>query len=160
MATLTGPLDRAHDGASGSSSSLLGRLASHSTIPRTVLLGFVLLMLGALGVLQVLQTSQVATLGYDLSALEFERAQLQAEIRQLEASIANEGTQAAARHRAEQGLAMVPAEPAFRVSVEESAPAGATVPRRFIEPAETTATETVRESAWWERLLAQLLGAQ
>jgi cell division protein FtsL len=160
MASLTRPLDGVLDGGDRDTISALGRLVRHSTIPRTVLLGVVLLMLGALGVLQVLQTSQVATLGYDLSTLEYERAQLQAEIRQLEVAIADEGTQAASRERAEEGLAMVPAEPAFRISVEESVPAGPTVPRRFIEQPEATATETVRDSAWWERLLAQLLGAQ
>ena len=87
------------------------RWALPARISRTVLLGFVLLLLGALGVFQVLQTSQVATLGYELSALEFERTQLQAEIRQVKVAIANEGTRAAAEERALQGLDMLPADP-------------------------------------------------
>ena len=160
MTSLTRPLGGVLEGGDRDRVSAIGRLARHSTIPRTVLLGVVLLLLGALGVLQVLQTSRVADLGYELSALEFDRAQLQAEIRQLEVAIANEGTQNASRQRAEQGLAMVPAEPAFHVSVEEAAPPAPAVPHRFIEQPEVTATETVRDSAWWERLLAQLLGSQ
>ena len=157
MATLDRPLE----GASGAPDlSGVRELALRSSLSRTVLLGVVLLILGSLGVFQVLQTSQVATLGYKLSALEYERAQLQAEIRQIQVAIANEGTQVASRQRAEQGLDMVPAEPAFRISVDELAPVGATVPRRFVQPPEALETEALRSSAWWERLLAQLLGAK
>ena len=125
-----------------------------------MLLGAVLLVLGTLGVLQVLQTSQVANLGYELSALDYERTQLQAEIRQLKVAIANEGTRAATLERAEQGLAMIAAEPAFSIAVDEPAPVGMTVPRRFVDVPADADIEVIAGSAWWERLLAQLLGAQ
>ncbi len=54
---------------------------------------------------------------------------------------------------------MTPAEPAFTVSVDERAPAGMTAPRRYVEPAPEAGAK-VGESAWWERILAQLLGSQ
>ena len=160
MATLDRPLDGAAGAGGSSALPNLGWIAGGSSVPRTVLLGLVLAVLGALGVLQVLQTSQVANLGDELSALDYERTQLQAEIRQLEVAIANEGTRAAALDRAERNLDMVPAEPVFRISVDEVAPAGITVPSRFIQPPEPVAVAAIGESAWWERLLAQLLGAQ
>ncbi len=160
MATLDRTLDLPLDGAGSTAPPRVRRWALPARISRTVLLGFVLLLLGALGVFQVLQTSQVATLGYELSALEFERTQLQAEIRQVKVAIANEGTRAAAEERALQGLDMLPADPAFRISVDEPAPTGPTVPRRFVETAAAGEVEAMRGSAWWERLLAQLLGAQ
>ena len=156
MATLDQPLG----GAPGIRRlGALGRSVGRLSVPRSLVLGLTLLLLGGLGVLQVLQTSQVATLGYELSALDYERSQLQAEIRQLRVAVAEQGTLEAARERTALGLGMSEVEPAFTVSVGERAPAALKAPRRYVEPAPTATTE-LRTSAWWERVLAQLLGSQ
>ena len=46
------------------------RLPSTGHIPRTLLAGLALLVAAAVGLLQVMQTSEAATAGYQLRALE------------------------------------------------------------------------------------------
>ncbi len=57
-------------------------------IPLMLLAAIILTAVTAMGIGQVMQTSRTATIGYDLRSLERERGQLAAEIRLLEAGIA------------------------------------------------------------------------
>ena len=124
-------------------------------VSRMALVGLILMTVAFFGLMQVLQTSHVATTGFEMRLLQTERATLEAEIRLLEASIAEQSQLERVRDEATTRLGMVEPETTLRVSVSERAPAAVPLPRRYVEPVEAVAAE---EAAWWEPLLERLPG--
>jgi cell division protein FtsL len=131
------------------------RNGSFGHVSRMLLVGLILLTVAFFGLMQVLQTSQVATTGFEMRALQTERATLGAEIRLLEASIAEQSQLERVRDEATTRLGMVEPETTLRVSVDEHSPAVVPLPRRYVEPVEATEVE---EAAWWEPLIERLPG--
>jgi cell division protein FtsL len=119
-------------------------------------LGLTLLAVATLGILQVLQTSHVAAIGYELRTLERERSTLAAEVRLLEAEAARGSNLDRLYTEAVERLGMVPPEQRLHVSVQESAPRTVPLPRRYVGQVEAPAPRV--EPAWWERVLAVLPG--
>ena len=100
-------------------SSVFGRLL------RGFSLFFVLALLlatGAVGSLQVLQSSRTATVGYELRTLERQRAELGAQARLLEAEIASMANLERVHERAVNELGMVAAEDQVRIAVSVATP--------------------------------------
>jgi|APSaa5957512535_1039671.scaffolds.fasta_scaffold117387_2 cell division protein FtsB len=124
-------------------------------ISRMLLVGLILMAVAFFGLMQVLQTSQVATTGFEMRVLQTERTTLEAEIRLLEASIAEQSQLERVRDEATNRLGMVEPERTLRVSVSERAPVAVPLPRRYVEPVTETTTEA---AAWWEPLLERLPG--
>jgi hypothetical protein len=128
---------------------------SFGHVSRMALVGQILMTVAFFGLLQVLQTSQVATTGFEMRLLQSERTRLEAEIRLLEASIAEQSQLERVRAEATNRLRMVEPETTLRVSVSERAPLVVPLPRRYVEPVETAKAD---EAAWWEPLLERLPG--
>lgn len=122
-------------------------------ISRMLLVGLILMAVAFFGLMQVLQTSHVATTGFEMRVLRTERTTLEAEIRLLEASIAEQSQLGRVRDEATNRLGMVEPERTLRVSISERAPVAVPLPRRYVEPVTETTTET---AAWWEPLLERL----
>jgi hypothetical protein len=121
-----------------------------------LILSLTLMAVAGLGILQVLQTTQVAGVGYELKALERERAALAAEVRMLEARAAERSNLERVYREAVGRLGMVPPEQRLRVTVEAPAPRSAPLPRRYVASVETS--EPAAQPEWWDRLLALLPG--
>lgn len=133
-----------------------GRGAVHAPrVPALLLGGLALSVLAAVGLLQVLQTARTAGFGYELRAFERERATLSAEVRLLEAEIAQISRLDNVRNQAIERLGMVPAERTLRIAVSVPAPRVIPLPERYVgvEPAPAPAERTR-----WERLLGGLPG--
>ena len=109
----------------------------------------------ALGLFQVMQTSRQATLGYELRALELERAQLAAEVRLLEASVAQQARLEQVHELAVTRLGMVrpDEDDSVRVRVDVPAPTLIPMPERYVRPAPVLQP---LEREWWEQLLSLL----
>lgn len=130
-------------------------IPSPARIPRTVFISITMIVVASVGLLQVLQSSNAATAGYQLAALERERTALGAEVRALEAEIASTAGQDQLRQMAVQRLGMVPAQQTIRIAVEAPAPALPVLPERYvIRPPEDTGPSL----AWWQQLLRVLPG--
>jgi hypothetical protein len=106
---------------------------------------------GGVGLLQVFQTSRAASMGYELTALERERAQLSAEVRLLEAEIAQAIHVDHIRQEATTRLGMVRPQQTIQVAVSAPAPRVVPLPERYIAPVE--APPAPKQHAWWENLL-------
>ena len=124
-------------------------------IPRTLLAGSALLIVAAVGVFQVLQSSNAATAGYELRALERERDDLNAQIRTLEAQIAQSAGEGQVRELAMARLGMVPAQDVVRIAVDVPAPAVPALPERYVVRPQASAPPP---PAWWEQLLEYVPG--
>lgn len=124
-------------------------------IPKLLLVGLLLLLLGVVGVFQVLQSSETARVGYEFAALESERQQLSAEVRLLEADVARLSRLDEVRRLAEEELGMVEPERTVRVPVSASAPDVVPLPERYV--AEVPAFDP-REPSWRDRFLRALPG--
>ena len=124
-------------------------------LSRLLVVGFALIGVATLGLLQVLQTSQVATTGFELRTLQIERTRLESETRLLEAGIAERSQLERVLDEAVTRLGMVEPEQTLRLSVTEPAPNTVPLPRRYIEQAPAIEQE---EAAWWEPLLERLPG--
>jgi len=124
-------------------------------ISRTLIVGLSLMAVAVLGLLQVLQTSQVASTGFELRTLQTERTRLESEIRLLEAGVAERSQLERIRDEAVNRLGMIEPERNLRLSVTEPAPSGVPLPRRYVEPA-----PLIEEAAvpWWEPLLERIPG--
>jgi hypothetical protein len=131
------------------------RLPSTGHIPRTLLAGLALLFAATVGLLQVLQTSEAATAGYQLRALERERADLSAQVRSLEAQIAQTANEGHMRELAMARLGMVPAANKVTVKVDAEAPALPALPERYVVRPQST---PLPRMAWWEQILRFLPG--
>jgi len=123
-------------------------------IPRfpTLLVSALLLAaVGGVGLLQVFQTSRAASMGYELTALERERAQLSAEVRLLEADIAQAIHVDHIRQEATTRLGMVRPEQTLQVHVGAPAPRVVPLPERYV--AQVEAPPAVEQQTWWQTLL-------
>jgi cell division protein FtsL len=124
-------------------------------LSRLVIVAFVLLLMGGLGIFQVLQSSRVATLGYQLRTLDQERSTLSADVGQLEAQVAERSNLERVHTEAVDRLGMVPPSTTVTVHVDAPAPAVIPLPRRYVAPTDPVAPA---QASWWERLLAKLPG--
>lgn len=131
------------------------RLPSAGRIPRTLLAAIALLFAAAVGVLQVMQTSEAATAGYQLRTLERERADLSAQVRSLEAQIAQTANEGHMRELAMARLGMVPAINKVTIKVDAEAPALPALPERYVVRPQST---PLPRMAWWEQILRFLPG--
>lgn len=124
---------------------------------RLMVISVALLAVAAVGLVQVLQTSRVAEVGYTLRDLEVERQSLDANIRLLEAQIAQSSNLERLREQAVGRLGMVPPDNTMRIRVEAMAPSNMPLPRRYVQLPER---EPVPEPAWWEELIGSVPGFQ
>lgn len=124
-------------------------------VSRTLLAGVALLAAAAVGLLQVLQTSHAATAGYELRALERERADLSAQVRLLEADIASTAGEGQLRELAMRRLGMVAPQATVRIALDVPAPALPALPERYVVRPQPTAPPPL---AWWEQLLRRVPG--
>jgi len=114
-----------------------------------------LLAVATAGIFQVLQTSQVAAVGYTLRDLEQERDSLDAQIRLLEARVADSSDLEHLRAQATDRLGMVPAQDSMRIQIETAAPEVVPMPRRYVQAPEH---EAAPEPSWWEELIGSIPG--
>lgn len=126
-------------------------------VSRTLLASLALLAATTVGVLQVLQTSNAATAGYQLRSLERERSELSARVRLLEAQIAQTAGEGQMRELAMVRLGMIPAKDALRVTVETPAPALVALPERYVVRPQPSVPPSLD---WWEQALRWLPGFQ
>jgi cell division protein FtsB len=124
-------------------------------LSRTMIVALAMLAIATAGIVQVLQSSRVAEVGYQLRALEGERESLTAQIRLLEARLASSSNLEVIREQAEGRLGMVPAAEQFAITVEVPAPHVVPLPRRYVE---LPPREAPPERSWWEELLGALPG--
>ena len=124
-------------------------------LSRLTVISAALLLLGTVGLVQVLQTTQIAATGYEVRALELERTHLDADIRLLEAQIATSSNLEQIRGEATKRLGMVPAQRSVRVTVDTPAPALIPLPRRYIP---TQAEAGPPGARWWERVQGKIPG--
>ena len=116
--------------------------------------GLLLLSLAAIGPLQVLQTSETVATGYELRALEAKRSRLAAEIRLLEAEVA-ESARVSEVEAAAIELGMVRPERTMRLAVGVAAPTSQSLPGRYIVRQSEAEPPPI---AWWAQLLGTLPG--
>ena len=124
-------------------------------VPRLLLLALLLLAVGSLGVYQVLQSSRIAELGYELRTLEGERTQLAAEVRLLEARAAARARVAELEQRAMGDLNMVEPKRTLQVSVSVPVPGTIPLPERFVPPVQELTEEP---APWWHQIFDRLPG--
>lgn len=133
----------------------VAELAQPTRIPRTLLASLTLLAVATVGLFQVLQSSNAATAGYALGALERERTTLSAEVRTLEADIARTAGQDQMRQMAVQRLGMVPAQQTVRIAVDRPAPALPALPERYVVRPTSHSESSL---AWWQQLFQLVPG--
>lgn len=131
------------------------RFARTRQISGTLLAGIALLILAGVGLLQVLQTSRTATAGYELRALETERQTLSAEMRLLEAEIAQQTRVEQVRRTAVERLGMVPPQRTIHIAVGVTAPSSAPLPERYVVQPQRIETPPL---SFWERVLRRIPG--
>ena len=124
-------------------------------ISRFTVASFALLAVGVVGLVQVLQTTQVAATGYEVRALEREQQNLDADIRLLEAQIASSSNLDRIQKDATTRLGMVRPAQKVRVATDVPAPAIVPLPRRYVPVQEFQEPPGV---AWWERVLGIVPG--
>ena len=132
-------------------------LPSARGLSRTLLAGIALLIVAVVGLFQVLQTSRATTAGYELRSLERERAVLAAEVRILEADVAQQARVEEVRAAAIERLGMVKPEATVQITVPVQAPAVLALPERYVNRPDPVPPV---ELAWWERLLQKVPGFQ
>lgn len=106
-----------------------------------------------LGLLQVIETSDATSTGYNISLLEQERLDWSARVHRLEAEVASLTSLERAEREARGRLGMVPAEKVLYLEVDVPPPRQERIPRRFLtsEPGAGAAG-----TPWWEALLELL----
>jgi hypothetical protein len=124
-------------------------------LSRTLVAGIALLVLAAVGLLQVLQTSRAATAGYQLRALENERETLSAQVRLLEAGIAQQSRVDQVRQTAVERLGMVPPQQTLHITVDTPAPASMPLPERYVVEPQSIEAPSL---SIWEKFLRTLPG--
>jgi hypothetical protein len=124
-------------------------------LPGTLLAGIALLVLAAVGLLQVLQTSRATTAGYQLRDLENERETLSAQIRLLESGIAQQVRVDEVHRAAVERFGMVPPANTLHITVDTPAPPLMPLPDRYVvEPQPIEAPSL----SIWEQFLRKLPG--
>lgn len=124
-------------------------------LSRLLVVAFVLLLMGAVGIFQVEQSSHVAELGYQLRTLDQEHARLSADVGQLEAQVAERTNLQRVHAEAVNRLGMVPPRESVTIHINVPAPAIVPMPRRYVMP---TTPVTAPRTSWWERWLSKLPG--
>lgn len=124
-------------------------------ISRTMLAGIALLTVAGVGIFQVLQTSNVASTGYEVRRLETERSQLDSEIRLLEAELASSANLEYLRKSASDRLGMLPAKERMQVSVDTPAPEVVPLPRRYVP---TVEPRPAPKGSWWDSVIGAIPG--
>lgn len=124
-------------------------------LSNTMIVAVAMLTIATAGIFQVLQSSRVAEVGYQLRALETERESLDANIRLLEARIAGSSNLEHLREQAEGRLGMVQPVEDLSITVDVPAPAVVPLPRRYVE---TPISEAPPEPTWWEEFIGSLPG--
>lgn len=132
-----------------------GRGVTRRRISRFTVASFALLLVGVVGLVQVLQTTQVAATGYDVRALEREQQNLDADIRLLEAQIATSSNLDRIQKDATTRLGMVRPQQKVRVAEDQPAPTVVPLPRRYVPTQERLKPPAI---AWWERVLGTIPG--
>lgn len=122
---------------------------------RLLFISLALSAVAVLGLLQVLQTSHVATAGFELRTLQAERSTLQSEIRLLEAGVAERSQLELIRTEAVDRLGMVEPAQTLHVTIDEPAPNGISLPRRYVDEPPLIESEPV---SWWIPLLERIPG--
>ncbi len=133
-----------------------------SSVARRLLRGVSLLLalialasLAAIGSLQVLQSSRTATTGYELQQLQQQRSERSAEVRLLEAEIA-QMTNLGTVHAAATGrLGMVRPTESVRISVSVPTPDVAPMPERYVR---RTPAPVAELEPWWAEMLWGVYG--
>ena len=133
-----------------------GRGVIRRRVSAFAVISIALLLIAGVGLLQVLQTSWITSVGHHVRALEVERQTLEAEIRVLESEIATSTNLQQLHGQAVGRLGMVPPEDHLRIAVDVSAPIAAPLPRRYVEEPEV---QPPPEPAWWEPIIGRLPGA-
>ncbi|MEZ4552393.1 MAG: hypothetical protein AB7L91_11080 [Dehalococcoidia bacterium] len=131
------------------------RFARPRHISGTLLAGIAVLVVAGVGLLQVLQTSRAATAGYELRTLENERQTLSAEVRLLEAEIAQQTRVEQVRRTAIDRLGMVPPQHTIHIAVGVTAPSSVPLPERYVVQPQRIQTPPL---SIWERFLRRLPG--
>ena len=124
-------------------------------ISRLTLALVALLLVAAVALTLVLQTTQVAATGYEVVALEREQRNLDADVRLLEAQIAQSSNLDQIKREATTRLGMVRAEHTVQVTQDVPVPAIVPLPRRYVPTLDRAAPPGV---AWWERALGVIPG--
>lgn len=124
-------------------------------LSRTLLAGVALLIVAAVGLLQVLQTSRAATAGYELRALENERQTISAQIRLLESEVAQQARVDQIRKTAVERLGMVTPSQTIHIAVDTPAPASMPLPERYVVEPQSI---DVPPLSIWEQFLRTLPG--
>ena len=106
-----------------------------------------------LGLLQVIQTSDATSTGYNIRQLEQERLDWSARVHQLEAEVASLTSLERMEREARAHLGMAPAEEVLYLEVDIPPPRQQPVPRRFLT-SEPGASEV--GAPWWQALLKLL----
>jgi len=114
----------------------------------------VLLLAAAL--LQVNQFSTLTSTGYQIDALNEERAAKQAQNRELEAEVARLSSLARVDWEARVRLGMVPASRTLYINVNQPVPGQETLPTRFWPVAPPAAAAEAPGEPWWKRLFKLL----
>ncbi|MGE0687244.1 MAG: septum formation initiator family protein [Dehalococcoidia bacterium] len=112
-----------------------------------------LALVAAIALLQVLQSSSVASTGESMQRLERERAQKTAEIHQLEKDVAALSSLDRIDRNARERLGMVPARRFEYVSVNTEAPTVPLLPRPIID---STPIPEPQSEPWWQSLIKAL----
>lgn len=106
-----------------------------------------------LGLLQVIQTSDATSTGYNIRRLEQERLDWSARVHRLEAEVASLTSLERMEREARGRLGMVPADKVLYLEVDVPPPRQQPIPRRF-SPSETGAGSA--GAPWWQALLKLL----
>lgn len=124
-------------------------------LPLLLLAAITLAAVAAIGLLQVFQTTRTTNAGYELRTLERQRASLAAEVRLLEADVAEAARIERVPVEAVERLGMVAPAKIVRLSVPSPAPRVVPMPERYVTPAPVAEAPP---PAWWERLVRRLPG--
>ncbi len=116
---------------------------------RAMLIAAGLAIVGA-GLLQVVQTSNVTSTGYEIQGLEEARLEWSARVHQLEAEVASLASLERVEQEARGRLGLVPAERRLYLEVNAPVPPQQILPTRFA-PAEPP--EESSSGSWWQDLL-------
>jgi hypothetical protein len=127
------------------------RAPGRSGSSRTVLIGAVLLVIGA-ALLQVNQFSAVTGTGYQIEGLRHERAAKLAENHGLEAEVARLSSLARVEIEARVRLGMEPAGRVMHLEINGAVPEHQTLPTRYL-PAENASSAVTADPPLWKRLL-------
>jgi len=104
--------------------------------------------------IQVVQSSDATTRGYQVQQLERRRLELEARVHEKEAEVAFLSSLDRVEREARTRLGMVPAEQRLYMQMSEPVPREQLLPTRFLPPAEAAPAGGGRP--WWRRLLDRL----